>query len=66
MGLDLVDSLPVAGEVLFDLDQVALIQQDGEELFEFIRGHIEGSGGDLGSLDGDGLWPVLLAVLVLY
>jgi hypothetical protein len=45
---------------------VALIQQDGEELFEFIRGHIEGSGGDLGSLDGDGLWPVLLAVLVLY
>ena len=65
MGLDLVDGLPVEGEVLFDLDQAALVRQDGEELFEFIRGHFEGSGGGLGSCEGGGLRPVLLAVLVM-
>lgn len=66
MEIDLVDGLPVEVEVLFDLDQAALVHHDDEELFEFIRGHLEDSGGGLGSLEGGGLRPVLIAVLVLY
>src|SRR5208337_5248161 len=34
-------------EVLFDLDQVALVEKQGEELFELFRGNLQRGGGFL-------------------